>query len=200
VKVAIEGQNLLPLEEIGRPPAVNSTLAVGETVEHGRARMEVAGGHEQTDLESRSERLNRGEIDVCEADVGGRQLRRYRVQQSSVDCNAVLAGVPARRLDGGDVTVDCENRLEPELRSGNREHAGTAADVQQAAAIQLVKEAEAKTGRGVRARPEGSPRIDDHGDRGLGRLLPGRPDPERSDPDRPVELAPALLPARLDRL
>jgi hypothetical protein len=51
----------------------------------------------------------------------------------------------------------------------------------------------------VRACSEGSARVDDDAD-GIGRRpLPRRADPERPDPDRSVKLAPALLPARLDR-
>jgi len=48
------------------------------------------------------------------------------------------------------------------------------------------------------ARAECAPGIDDDRHEPLGRLLPRRPDPESTDLDRPVERAPAVIPAVLD--
>ena len=45
---------------------------------------------------------------------------------------------------------------------------------------------------------ERAARVDHDGDRVRVGLLPGRADPERADPDRLVELAPAVLPVLLD--
>jgi hypothetical protein len=50
----------------------------------------------------------------------------------------------------------------------------------------------------VSAGAEGSTRVDHHGQRVLGRRLPRRPNPEKPDLHRVVELAPALFPAALD--
>ena len=90
------------------------------------------------------------------------------------------------------------DRREAELRRRDREHARAAADVEQAAARKVEHELEAEPGRGVAAGAEGSTRVDqDCGHPGL-RLLPRRSDPERADPHRSVERAPALFPALLD--
>jgi hypothetical protein len=50
----------------------------------------------------------------------------------------------------------------------------------------------------VRARSEGTAWVDDDADRIRRGLLPWRADPEWSDPDGPVKLAPALFPPRFD--
>jgi hypothetical protein len=50
----------------------------------------------------------------------------------------------------------------------------------------------------VRAGAERAARIHDHDERVRGRLLPRRADPEAADAHRPVERAPAVLPAVLD--
>src|SRR5919198_2550439 len=52
----------------------------------------------------------------------------------------------------------------------------------------------------MRARPEGASRVDHDDRRVRGRLLPWLSDPYRPDADRPVEVAPAVLPALGDVL
>ena len=50
----------------------------------------------------------------------------------------------------------------------------------------------------MRPGPEGAAGIDDDGGKPRAAVLPRRPDPELADPHRPVEGAPAVLPAVLD--
>ena len=57
---------------------------------------------------------------------------------------------------------------------------------------------EAEPRRRVRAGAERAARVDHDRERGGRRRLPRRPDPERAHAHRPVELAPAVLPAGLD--
>ncbi len=141
-----------------------------------------------------------GQVDVREGNVGRGQLDGERVRLPRVDDDAVQAGVPLRRLDRGGIAVDGDDGLEAELGGGDGEHTRAAADVEQAATLELVEEAEAESGRRVRTGPEGAARVDDDRDRTVRRHFPGRADPERADPDGPVELTPALFPAGLDRL
>jgi hypothetical protein len=56
------------------------------------------------------------------------------------------------------------------------------------------EELEAEPRRWVRSGSERATRVDDDGDGVSRRLLPGRANPEWTDPDRPVKLAPAVLP------
>jgi hypothetical protein len=162
--------------------------------------VEVAGGDEQADVESRRKPFDRGEVDVREADVGRWKAGRECIGMPHFDGDAVRFCVPTRRLDRRRVHVDGDDRMEPELRSGDRKDAGAATRVEQAPAAELVQETETEPSRRMRTRPEREARVDDDRQRIGRRLLPRRPDPERADPDRPVKLAPALLPARLDRL
>ena len=104
----------------------------------------------------------------------------------------------ARVASTTGLEVDADDRREAEQRGGDREHARAAADVEQARRGELEQELEAEPRRRVRAGAERAARVDDDRERVGGRRLPRRPDPERADPDRPVELAPAVLPARLD--
>ena len=162
--------------------------------------MEVSGGDEQPDVEPLSERLDDGQVDVCEGNVGRRELGGKRVRPPRVDDDAVQSGVPPSRLDRGGIAVDGDDGFEAKLGGGDGEHTRAAADVEQASTLELVEEAEAESGRRVRAGPEGAARVDDDRDCTVRRHLPGRADPERADPDGPVELTPALFPAGLDRL
>src|SRR5262245_35271396 len=50
----------------------------------------------------------------------------------------------------------------------------------------------------MRARAEGAAWIDDDCERVLRRRFPGRPQPERPDAHRPVELSPTVFPAGFD--
>jgi hypothetical protein len=90
----------------------------------------------------------------------------------------------------------------PEPGSSDREDAGAAAEVEDARACELVpevdQELQAEPRRRMAAGPEGAGGLDEDRDRVGRRPLPGRADPERADAHGPVELAPALLPARLD--
>lgn len=52
----------------------------------------------------------------------------------------------------------------------------------------------------MRAGAERPPGVDDDSERVGRRFLPGRPEPERADPNRPVERTPGVLPARRDIL
>jgi hypothetical protein len=85
-----------------------------------------------------------------------------------------------------------------ELCGRHGEDAGAAADVEDAAWLRVEQQLEAEARRWVRARPERPPGVDEDGNRIARRLLPRRADPEWSDADRAVELAPAVFPAFLD--
>ena len=171
-----------------------------ETGQPWHARMEVAGGDEGTRLEPPAQRLDRGEIDVRKGNVAPWELRDDGVGRAHFDRDIVCLGVPASRLDRGRLAVDRDHRPEAQPGRSDRQHAGAATDIEQAAALELQQEREAQPGGRVRTGAEGTARIDDHGDRVGGRLLPRRPHPQRSDPERLMELAPAVLPPWFDQL
>ena len=92
--------------------------------------------------------------------------------------------------------VEGDDRLEAELPGGDREHAGAAADVDDAPAPgrEVEQELEAKLRCRMGAGPEGAAGVDYDGDRvGLG-LQPRGPDPEWADAHGAVKLTPAVLP------
>ena len=136
--------------------------------------------------------------DVREREVGLGQLVLAQVGLPDVDRDAVVGRVPLARLDRLRVEVERQHRGEAELRGGDREHAGAAADVEHAAARLGLEQLEAEPRRRMPAGAEGAAGIDHDRDRVRVRLLPGRADPEPADPDGLVELPPAVLPVLLD--
>ncbi len=89
---------------------------MGETGELRGPRVEVAGRHEQADVEPRSKFLDRSQVDVREPDIGRRELSRQRVLPSYVDDNGICIGIPSCRLDGGGITIDGDDGAETQLR------------------------------------------------------------------------------------
>ena len=86
----------------------------------------------------------------------------------------------------------------PEFRRGDREDAGATADVEDAPPLLAGEQLEAELRRRMPAGPERAARIDHDRDRAVVGSLPRRPDPQRSDANRLVELPPAVLPVVLD--
>ena len=124
----------------------------------------------------------------------GRQIVDERVGAIGRQVDAVRVRVQVCDLDCVLLVVDGDDRPEPELLGGDREHAGAAPDVEQARRLELLEQVEAQPRRRVRAGAECAARIDHDRREALGRLLPRRPDPEAADDDAVVELAPRLLP------
>ena len=121
-----------------------------------------------------------------------------RVGEPGLDLDPVGRRVCDRRLDGQRVVVEREHGPVPDLRGRDREDAGAAADVEEAPARLGEQELEAEARRRVRPGAERAAGVDHDRDRAGVGLLPGRADPERADAHRPVECAPAVLPALLD--
>ena len=128
-----------------------------------------------------------------------REVVLEQVGLPDVDRDPVVGGVPFGRLDRLRIEVEREHRLETELCRGDREDAGTAADVEHAPPLLAGQQLEAELRRRVPAGSERAARIDHDRDRAVVGLLPRRPDPERADADRLVELPPAVLPVVLDQ-
>ena len=118
--------------------------------------------------------------------------------EPGIDASVVVAGVRECRLDRRRLDVDGADRSEPEQRSGDREHARPAADVEQRAGLDVLQQLQTELRGRVRAGTERATGVDHDGEQ-VGRcLVPGRPDPEAAHLDRPVEGPPALLPSVLD--
>ena len=143
----------------------------------------------------RRERANVLEREVRDRRVRVGQLAGKRIAHSAVDVDTVRCCVRGRRLDGDRIVVECVHRCEAELRPRDGEHAGAAPDVEQRAVRQLGEQLEAEPRRRMCAGSERAAGLDDDDQGALRRLLPRRADPERSDPDAVVKLAPAILPA-----
>ena len=121
-----------------------------------------------------------------------------RVRQPCLDAHAVGECIALGRLDRLGVEVDRVDRLEPELRGCDRQDSGPAACVEEVSERNVEQQLEAEPCRRVCACAERATGVDHHRDRvGIG-LLPRRADPDRTDPNRPVEGPPAVLPALLD--
>ncbi len=124
---------------------------------------------------------------------------RERIEPPGVDPDAVSGRILLRHLDRNRVCVHGDDGLEAEQRRRDRDDARTAARVEQARRRTPSEELEARPRRGMRACAERAARVDDDGDLIRGRRVPGRADPETAGAHRMVELAPAFLPAGLDR-
>ena len=122
---------------------------------------------------SREHPLDDVECDVHHGEVGRSELC------ADLDRDAVRRRVLAGRLERDVVDVDRTHGREAELRRGDGEDAGAAADVEQARRLDVLQQLEAEPRRRVRARAERAAGIDDDGDRLGRRLLPRWPDPER---------------------
>ena len=112
--------------------------------------------------------------------------------------NAVRIGVRARRVHRGGLHVDTVDRIEAEPSGADRQNARTTADVEQRPWLDVLKQLQAQLRGRMRTGAERATGVDHDRERPGGRLLPGRPDPEAADLDRPVERLPAVLPAILD--
>jgi hypothetical protein len=171
---------------------------VGVPGERGAVGGDITGGDDARRVKPRGGGLDELERDVRHGEPGRREGFLSQVEAPCLDLDAVRGRVLARHLDGHLVHVDRDHWSEAELRGGDREDAGAAADVEQRASALVEQELERESGRRVRTRPERTAGVD-HDDERLGRrLLPRRPDPERADPDRVVELAPAVRPRIVD--
>ena len=88
----------------------------------------------------------------------------------------------------------------PSRGRGDPEDARAAADVEQRpTSPELCEQFDAEPRRRVRTGAERATRVDDDGARRIGGRLPRRADPDSGHLDRPVERAPGVLPAVLDR-
>ena len=116
---------------------------------------------------------------------------------SRTSTSAPLAvGVGHRRLDGDRIDVDRDDRREPEAHARDREDARAAADVEEGAALGgRREELDAEPRRRMRTGAERAAGVDHDRPSGIGRLLPGRPDPEPADGDRVMEAPPRVLPS-----
>ena len=146
---------------------------------------------------ARGQRRDRLGRDVRDDDVGRRQ-RLVGVDAPGVDLDAVQRGVLERRRDRRLFDVDAEHRRETEQRRCDGQHAGSAADVEERARLELLQEPEAELRRRMRAGAERAPRVDDDGERVVVGPQPRRPDPQAADADGTVEAPPAVLPPGLD--
>src|SRR5438067_2355068 len=107
-----------------------------------------------------------------------------------IELDAVGARVGEGDADRVVVDVDRHDRPEAELCRGDREHSRPTADVEQASRLDLLQQLEREPRRRMRAGPEGAARVDHDRRHVVGRLFPGRPDPEAPDDDPVVELTP----------
>ena len=130
----------------------------------------------------------------------GRRAVLQEVVASDRDLDAVDRRVLPRGGDGRPLVVDAGDRPEAELRRGDRQDAGAAADVHdRTLRVELAEQLEAEPRRVVRARAEGLARVDDHVDRaGRRRRVPGRAHVELPHVDGLVEVPPALAPVVVD--
>ena len=116
---------------------------------------------------------------LATARSAGGSERGLGVEQPDVDVDAVGVGVGQRRLDGDGIDVDRDDRREPEAHARDRENARAAADVEQGAALGgRREELDAEPRRRMRTGAERAAGVDHDRASGIGRLLPGRPDPE----------------------
>ena len=151
--------------------------------------LEIPGGDRALDG-----KLPEHPLDDVQRDVHHRELCRPELARH-VHGDAVRRRVLPGRLERHVVDVDRGHRREPELGGSDGEDARAAADVEQAARLQVLQELEAETCRRVRAGAEGAARIDDDGDFVRRRLFPRRADPQTADGRAVMERAPPVLPA-----
>ena len=122
----------------------------------------------------------------------GRRRPRPRPRRRS-------GGGLARHLDCDRIDVDRGHGREAEPRGGDRDHPRPAAGVEDAPARLPGEELDARACRRMRARAERPARIDDDGGLAGGGDSHGGPIQRPAGAHRAMELAPAVLPARLDR-
>ena len=134
------------------------------------------------------------------ASAGRRQRLRERVGVPHLDRDAVGRGVRGGGRDGERVDVDGEHGAEAEPGGGDREHARAAADVERGSPRGCVEQQlEAEARRRMRAGAERAAGVDhDREWRRAARSSHGGPTQSGPIADGVVELAPAILPARLD--
>ena len=180
-----------------QPPSVRrSSVAPARDVR--LVALEIAGRDDAAAPGACEQRLDDVERDV-------RDHERPATGSSSASASAARASIstPFARafspcdLDGVGIDVDGDDRREAELRGGDREHAGAAADVEQArrrgsswSSSRRQPRRRVRAGAERTARDRSRPRVD-----AGGRLLPRRADPEAADDDAVVELAPARPPS-----
>ena len=193
--------SLVPCDENVCRPALDLEPVDGRpTRAAGRVGGEVARRHGHRRRHAIEESLDDGELDVRHDDVDGRQLVPQDVRLEHVDPDVV----PLRRLGGnghGDlVEIDRDDRREAESSRRDGRHAGSAAGVENASAVEPSQRLDGRSCRGMRTRAERATGIDDHHRLVRRRLDPRWSDPQPARPHRPVELLPAILPPGLDRL
>jgi hypothetical protein len=95
---------------------------------------EVSGGDRPADREPGGDGPDRLERDVRDGESGGGELGGARVEQASLEHDAVCAPILPGDLDRDRVDIDRDHRCEAKPCRGDREHAGAAADVEDGAA------------------------------------------------------------------
>ena len=127
--------------------------------------------------------------------AAGRRRRRSRASTSTPFARAFSRVAST----AGSSMSTPSDRVEAEPRGGDREDARAAADVEQGAG-RRPPGATRRQSRvvGMRARPEGAAGIDRRPRARPAAVSPTAGRPRAADPDRLMELAPAVLPAGLD--
>jgi hypothetical protein len=191
---------LRAFEQVGRPPVENSALAQPVTSELEAVALEVPGRDDETGVGFDQYGLDELQGEIRDHDLALRQRLSRQVEPSHVDTDVVRGRIPRRRVDRGRIDVERDDRRVAEAHGRDRDHAGAATGIEHARRRELGDELDAQPCRRVRPGAERATRIDHHWDRAGRRLLPRRPDPEPADQHAAMEVAPPLLPARLDVL
>src|SRR5438105_1714726 len=184
-------------KDVGGPAALADSFEPSETGQARLVREDISGRDQVAALQARRDTLDDFERDVRDAHVGRRQRSGNRVDAATVDRDVVRSGIAESCFDRVLVDVEREHRPEAQLRRCDRDHAGAAADVEQAPTLELCQELECQPRRRMRTRSERAAGLDPARDHATRRLLPRRSDPEACDLDRLVKRAPAVLPTGL---
>src|SRR5689334_5099456 len=116
------------LEQIRSPAVALAPVDVRPAVDLWTVAVEIAGRDDAARGQPRQEPLDDAQLDVRKRDVRLGQNLRQRVRAACGELDAVDTGVRRRRVDGGFVEVDAENRRKAELRGCDRQDARAAAD------------------------------------------------------------------------
>src|SRR5919205_1303738 len=138
--VSASRRKLDALVDVGRPAGGAAPLPVPEAGQRHRFAVEVSGRDEDAAAEPRRQRLDRRPRDVRDDELRRRQLGGKGVGEAHLDLHAVPLGVAPRLLDRLRLDVDGAHGPISQPRGGDRQHAGAAADVEDAAAAELAPE------------------------------------------------------------
>src|SRR5438105_5591478 len=190
------GTLLLALKQVRGPPFGHAPVFQPELPQLWPPRFEVAGSDHGGGRRARTKLAHEGLGDVGDHELGLREPFLKRIGQAKVERDAVRRGVASGRLDRDRIVVDGEHRPEAEPGRRDRDHSGPAAHIGQALRRKLPEQLEAEPRGGVSPGAERAAGIDHDRLRVSRSGLPRRADPELADPNRPVKIAPAILPAR----